>query len=360
MHEQERLLLIKYNKLKLKAPATKAPAHNRWSWDASQTHLGARRWPQENHTKKLHSTAPQPKLLITPPNSRSPVHLTTMLPDHIAQTTVSKSRSHSRSKQSALLNCSTSYNSHTPVNKTGQPPANRTGLSPLPSMGLGVPFVEQPVKVSFDYTGGLYHLENHGFSLFAPRGAIKKNSTLMVKIAVALHGPFHFPQQVRPVSPVFLLCSQTQDRLHKPVSVSLPHFIELSGCTEPERKRLGLRFMKAGHFPCSSTPVSCAYYSFQQAEGRAVFQSGSGVLTTKHLCYLCICATDCEETSQRTNHCMIPVVPRLITLTSWKLHYCITFQLKTCIEVHTHNTYCMYTNTHTYMHTHTHTHTHRQ
>ena len=65
------------------------------------------------------------------------------------------------------------------------------------------------------------------FSLEIPKGAIPEGETLDVDFGVTLSGPFKFPVDLRPVSPVFWVCVQKKSQFSKPVTVTLPQFLDL-------------------------------------------------------------------------------------------------------------------------------------
>lgn len=73
-------------------------------------------------------------------------------------------------------------------------------------------------------------------------------------------------------------------------------------------------------------------YQFLPTEGEEWFWSNEnhGTLQTKHLCFICIAA---NREMARPSYCLVTVIPRPITDSTWKINYCITYWLKSCIEV---------------------------
>ncbi|CAI8056471.1 hypothetical protein GBAR_LOCUS30773 [Geodia barretti] len=113
-----------------------------------------------------------------------------------------------------------------------------------------------------------------------------------VDVGVALFGPFQFPEGLRPVSPVFWVCVRDNPnfRFSKPVTVTIPHFLNLEN--DDEIQSLGLTFLKAGHNKNAE-----GLYEFQPTEGEINFQPFQtfGILQNSHFCSLCITCRDNPE-----------------------------------------------------------------
>ena len=65
-----------------------------------------------------------------------------------------------------------------------------------------------------------------------------------IEVGVMLTGPFVFPQNIRPISPIIWICIRNEATLCKPVEIILPHILKLDTA---DSNKLGLRFMKANH-----------------------------------------------------------------------------------------------------------------
>ena len=149
---------------------------------------------------------------------------------------------------------------------------------------------------------------------------------------MALFGPFQFPEGLRPVSPVFWVCVRDQRSFFfpRPVSVTLPHFLDL--CSEQDVKSLGLTFLKASHSKNSER-----MYEFSKTDGEVDFESSRrfGVLKTSHFCSLCIASTDRPECLRMTQFCLTSLVPRSTVSVGGKQHgyFFVTFcNLSTCLK----------------------------
>ena len=84
------------------------------------------------------------------------------------------------------------------------------------------------------YEGAAYYDKNSNVSLKIPKGAIPRDVSITVGIAVTLYGPYKYPDGLIPVSPVVWICARGQERFEflKPVEVSLPHYLRLSSEAE--------------------------------------------------------------------------------------------------------------------------------
>jgi len=147
----------------------------------------------------------------------------------------------------------------------------------------------------------------------------------------ALHGPFQYPEGLRPVSPVFWICVRNKAHsMHflKPLSITLQHCLHVD--SEEEIESLGLTFLKGDHEMSLE-----GKYQFHIAEGRSTFKANNdrGTLQTDHFCYKCIACKISDSALQRAKFCLYGTVPR--TFVYDKLMYIVffaTFLLETCLE----------------------------
>ncbi len=96
--------------------------------------------------------------------------------------------------------------------------------------------------LSFTEAGMRYRNEPMGVTIDVPEGAIKEGF-LDIKVGLALYGPFSYPDGLRPVSVVLLMCPQQEVTLLKPIRVILPHIID---CAQ-DNINCGLTPLKACH-----------------------------------------------------------------------------------------------------------------
>lgn len=118
-----------------------------------------------------------------------------------------------------------------------------------PSPVHGVPFIDPIVSIKCDSEGGEYRSDIHDFRLSIPKGAVKKR--VDIQIGFALRGPFKFPGDLRPVSPIVWLCSTPETKLRKPVEIMLPHYLDTSvtalSKVPNSASRYSVQFVKASH-----------------------------------------------------------------------------------------------------------------
>jgi hypothetical protein len=196
-------------------------------------------------------------------------------------------------------------------------------------------FLQSKVKVlKVDKNGGVYSIRSHDITLSVPPAAIKDNATLDIEVAVMLNGPFVFPSNIRPISPVLWICSRNKALLCKPIEITLPHFIgALSG---DEAKLLGIHFMKASHY-VPTLPDGTRRFTFDHigTNSETSFASLSGRLKTRHFCFLCIVARECRSLYKRASYCLTRVDPIAWNLSRHKqeIYFVLSYYMKTCLKV---------------------------
>lgn len=181
--------------------------------------------------------------------------------------------------------------------------------------------------------GSIIDLNEHGIRVNIPRGAVDRK--VEMEFAVCLTGPFKFPANKRPVSPILWICTREDImKFNQPVEVILPHiFPELS---KQEIAELDLGFVKADHSKDYSIldDGSKSYFFSEIERSHSRLQGGFGVLNLDHCCYLCIEGKDNNNAIvDKAQYC----------LSQFHDHYesrnvvifCATYSLKTCLKVYT-------------------------
>ena len=177
--------------------------------------------------------------------------------------------------------------------------------------------------------GITFHNDHHEFGLEIPKGAIPKEESINIDIGVALYGPFKYPNGLRPVSPIFWICTQDSgfSKFKKPVTVTIPHCVSLERANS-----LGLTFLKGKH-EVNSHKV----YQFQEVEEESemVFEAHHtrATLRATHFCSLCIASKISPELVKSTNFCICAAIPPVVTPN--QISNCcffVSFMLGTCIE----------------------------
>ena len=176
-----------------------------------------------------------------------------------------------------------------------------------------------------------------------PDGAIPPGMVIHLEVAVALYGPFQFPDGSCPISPILWLCIQENVDLRKPIDIILPHFLT-------DIKKCGIRFAKADHKQYATDECGQNRYIFEPLETAFIAykerNQNYGILSTQHCCYLCIISENPQispEFALKAGYYLWCIEkPSSHSLTSRArdtLRLCVTFCLPTCREVST----CMQT-----------------
>lgn len=183
--------------------------------------------------------------------------------------------------------------------------------------------------------GGSFPLDQHGIRIIIPPGAVEKKTEF--EFAVCLTGPFTFPENKCPVSPILWICTNDNRRFKQPIQIVIPHiFQELSAQDVTE---LEITFTKADH----TTDVFLAddgskMYTFKEIKELSIrphFEGGCGTLSLHHCCYLCIQAKDISPSvAAKAAYCLSRYQSSNGTRSS--ITFCATYQLQTCLTVNFH------------------------
>ena len=197
-------------------------------------------------------------------------------------------------------------------------------------------FLQSKVKTfKVDRKGREYSINSHDITLTIPPAAIKEgHMSLDIEVAVMLSGPFVFPSNMRPISPILWICSRNKALLCKPIEITLPHFVgTLDG---DESKLLGMQFMKASHY-APTLPDGTRRFTFDHigTNSSTSFTSLSGKLKTLHFCFLCIAAPESRALYKRALYCLMRVDPIIWDISRQKqeIYFVLSYYMKTCLKV---------------------------
>ena len=177
--------------------------------------------------------------------------------------------------------------------------------------------------------GITYTIEDHDITLRIPEGAVEQGKVVHFDIGVAMYGPFIFPEDSQPISPIVWLCQLEEDvELKKPFELILPHY--LIGLTVDQLHLHHVRFAKARHDRLTD-------YKFKElCDIRPYFvtreSKSYGVLKSTHCCYLCIKAKKTPELLKDCTYCLARV-KSLVANQVHSVYFIASYFLKTCIEV---------------------------
>ena len=170
--------------------------------------------------------------------------------------------------------------------------------------------------------GYVYTNKTHDVTVIFPKGAV--HETISVQVGIMLRGPFSFPDNSRPVSPILLLQIQPTVEFSKPIQVVLPHYLNCT--TESDCKQLV--FMKADHSNIDTK------YHFKETDGKATFKPhiNYGFLYTSHCCLQCITLKGSKAATPKTKFALITAYPKNPDRRV-NVYFGVTYFLPTCMEV---------------------------
>ena len=192
-----------------------------------------------------------------------------------------------------------------------------------------VPFLYHQV-LECGYEGLTHTISDHDVTITIPEGAVSKGDTVHFELGVSLYGPFRFPENVRPISPVIWLCLLEEDYdLKQTFEIHVPHF--LMHLTKQRIWYHQVHFAKANHNYIEMNNKRTTY-TFQQLDSQPYFVTKDdkpfAILRTKHCCFLCLEAKKSQQLTKDTKYCLVR-----IDCSPYKVNFLATFFLKTCLKV---------------------------
>ena len=187
-------------------------------------------------------------------------------------------------------------------------------------------FIGNIEQFQCDSKGGKYEHTVHGIAFYIPSGAVKERSSLTLKFGVATVGPFKYPDNTSPVSPVLWVqveLSNGQSDLKKSIEISIHHAVAGND---------GVKYLR---FLCCSKLTGTAI--FEKVYKKSTISPEKGILHTKfsrkQYCF-CICSKYCRELIVNTQYCIVKVTPAKSHPSNiWKMYFFVTYKLPACIEV---------------------------
>ena len=176
-----------------------------------------------------------------------------------------------------------------------------------------------------------FNFEQYDIALHVPEGAVAQGEQVDIQLGVVSHARFSYPDDTKIVSPVVWLCTKQDQSFLKPVEVTVAHFYDASS----DEARQKLCFLKGQHLPSVLSGSGKKHYRLVQAEGKATFHEDYGSLSTKHFCFACVAVVLEGQDSfvYKSKYYLIAGIPKEITTPQWSVNFCVTFHLKTCLEV---------------------------
>ena len=193
----------------------------------------------------------------------------------------------------------------------------------------GVPFLDYKM-LECDCRGVIYTNVDHDFTLRIPEGAVAEGKKIHFEVGVTMYGPFIFPENTQPISPILWLCLLEEDvKLKKPFQVILPHYL-----TGLDRERI--QYHKVGFVKASHNFTDQMSYNFQCCEtSKPILASigyrNYGVLISKHCCFYCIEARKTPELTVDSGFCLVRI-ERLVSPIN-EVYFSTIYFLDSCLKV---------------------------
>lgn len=193
-----------------------------------------------------------------------------------------------------------------------------------------VPFLHHHL-FKCDNSGQVYTIEDHDITLRIPEGTVSKGDEVHFEIGVAMHGPFVFPENTRPVSPVVWLCILEEDyELKKPFQLILPHY--LTGLSRERLEFHQIESAKANHKE-NSFGNNQLRYTFNCCKSKTLLASsgcrGYGIIESTHCCFYCLEARQTRERVKEAGYCLA----RIQQPQNDSVCFTAVYFLNTCIKV---------------------------
>ena len=197
-----------------------------------------------------------------------------------------------------------------------------------------VPFVHHQV-LECGYDGMEHTIKEHDITLRIPEGAVTKGEKCHIEIGVAMYGPFVFPDNTRPISPILWICflKDGSIALKQEFQIILPHF--LIGLSKERLCYHQVGFAKANHKQkhIYTSKTNRIVYGFKTCESQTLFASSGGksygVLLSNHCCFYCLEAQQSPELARDAGYCLARIESRL----SLEIFFITSFFLKSCVQV---------------------------
>ena len=200
-------------------------------------------------------------------------------------------------------------------------------------MKASVPFLHHSI-LECDSSGQDYTITDHDITLRIPEGAVQEEK-VHLEIGVTMYGPFHFPENTRPISPVVWLCLVEEGaELQKPVHLILPHF--LTKISNEQLYHHQVSFATANHD--TDYVANQNSYEFRNSDIKPLFASADersyGILVSKHFCFSCLIANQTPELARDAGYGMVRIETSFTPYSKRSdIHFCAVYLLNTCLMV---------------------------
>ena len=205
----------------------------------------------------------------------------------------------------------------------------------LNQLSTKFPFIKPIQIIQVSSNGEQYCDDSLSLRIDIPEGAVPKGSLLHLAVGMCLYGPFKFPDGLHPITPILMLCPQSNIELSKSYRVTLPHIIE--DAEDGDVEALGIEVIKADHMKSLvagesifDTIIKDSHLSFSTLNNieQATF-------SLSHFCFITLRGKKKSEVQGRTRYCVCPLLPPPRTGSShvFTYHLCVTYFMSPCLKV---------------------------
>ena len=194
-----------------------------------------------------------------------------------------------------------------------------------------IPFLYHQV-LECSYRGLTHTISDHDITIKIPEGAVSEGETVHIEFGVSMYGPFRFPENTRPISPIIWLCLLEEDyELKEMFEISVPHFF--MHLTEQRIRDHQVHFAKA-HHKHIQVKDKHASYTFHQLDTQPSFIAKNdkhyAILESKHCCFLCLAkhTRNTYKLAMDAGYCLVRIEP-----SPDEVYFVATFSLSTCLQV---------------------------
>ena len=175
---------------------------------------------------------------------------------------------------------------------------------------------------------------DHDITVRIPEGAVAEGEKIHLEVGVAMYGPFIFPDNTQPISPILWLCLLNENvEIKKHFQVVLPHY--LTGLSKERVQYHQVGFAKASHNDHTFVDDQVTF-KFQHSEIEPVLASSGyrsyGVLISKHCCFYCLLANKTHDLAKDSDYCLVRI-ESCISPRRYVIYFSAIYFLETCVKV---------------------------
>ena len=190
------------------------------------------------------------------------------------------------------------------------------------------PLLTEVKKERFDSAGGECSSAEHNYKMVIPKGAVPNGKSVSIQHGVVPNGPFgpfRFPANIKPVSPIVGFSSNRNFEFQMPLQMTLPHCVHDVDCKE-------IVFLKAKHSSSVMDDNGENVFHFEQIDTKISLTSDSATVDVEHMCLNCLGVYD-KNFTDKARFCIIEAIPKHMGRNPFKIHFCVCYFLETCIKV---------------------------